>query len=101
MTDDGGIIAPGNSPGTLTIVGFLVSTGIIEIQVEGLVQGSFDVLNVVGPLDLSGATVPFLFEGRSCQDGDSFTFLSGFTTRLRSRLRNSTTRAPRQASGST
>ncbi len=76
VTNDGGIIAPGNSPGTLTIVGSLVSTGIIEIQVEGLGAGQFDVLNVVGPLNLSGATVRFLFEGGYLpKTGDSFTFL--------------------------
>lgn len=48
---DGGILAPGASPGTLTIVGDLeVQDGLIEIEIGGTGAGQFDLINVTGDL---------------------------------------------------
>jgi T5SS/PEP-CTERM-associated repeat protein len=80
VVNAGGTIAPGNSPGTLTINGSLESHGLIEIQVEGLAAGQFDVLNVVGDTLLAGSTIDFIFQnGYLPKTGDSFDFLSGNT----------------------
>jgi T5SS/PEP-CTERM-associated repeat protein len=76
VVNAGGIIAPGNSPGMLTIDGSLtMHSGILQIEVEGLEPGQFDVLNVLGDIDLAGSTIEFLFEGFLPQAGDSFDFL--------------------------
>jgi hypothetical protein len=46
---DGGTLAPGNSPGTLTVDGDLeVLSGSILLEIEGFAAGQFDVLNVTG-----------------------------------------------------
>lgn len=80
VVNAGGIIAPGNSPGTLTIQGSLQSHGLIEIQVAGLRPGQFDVLNVLGSAVLAGSKIEFIFEnGFLPKTGDSFDFLSGTT----------------------
>jgi T5SS/PEP-CTERM-associated repeat protein len=80
VVNAGGIIAPGNSPGTLTIQGSLESHGLIQIQVEGLNPGQFDVLNVLGDAVLAGSTIEFIFQnGYLPKLGDSFDFLSGNT----------------------
>lgn len=46
---DGGTLAPGNSPGTLTIDGDLeILSGSLLLEIEGFGAGQFDVLNVTG-----------------------------------------------------
>lgn len=57
---DGGTLAPGNSPGEMTILGgFQFLSGIIQLEVEGTDEGQFDVLNIIG--DLFGElTIDFL-----------------------------------------
>lgn len=53
---NGGVIAPGLSPGMLTIDGDLaMDGGRIEIEVEGTGAGQFDVLNVLGDASSTGA----------------------------------------------
>ena len=80
LINAGGVIAPGNSPGTLTIQGSLTSNGKIEIEVFGLAAGEFDVLAVMGNADFTGSTVDFIFgNGFLPKQGDSFVFLSGQT----------------------
>lgn len=81
VVNAGGILAPGNSPGRLTITGDLVSSGRIEIEVAGLGDGEFDVLDVHGAVNLSGSTIAFLFTGGFVpQAGDAFDFLTGTTS---------------------
>jgi len=59
LNNDGGIVAPGNSAGTMTIEGnfTLSGTGILDIEIGGLDPGLFDVLNVTGTADLMGGTI--------------------------------------------
>lgn len=62
IVNPGGTIAPGLSPGTLTIDGnFDFTDGVLEIEVAGTGAGQFDVLNVLGDADLSGGTILFSF----------------------------------------
>ncbi len=78
-----GVIAPGNSPGTLTITGNLTSTGQIDIEVAGLADGQFDVLNVLGAVNLQGSTIRFVFSGGFLpRAGDTFDFLTGTPTAM-------------------
>lgn len=78
VVNAGGILAPGNSPGRLTITGDLFSSGRIEIEVAGLAEGEFDVLDVHGGVNLTGSTIQFIFSGGFVpQAGDTFDFLTG------------------------
>ncbi len=63
LINDGGVVAPGSSPGTMTIDGnfTLAGTGILDIEIGGLAPGLFDVLNVTGTADLTGGTVNISF----------------------------------------
>jgi PEP-CTERM motif len=72
---DGGMIAPGNSPGTLHLLGDLtVKGGVLELQVAG--AGDYDVLDVSGALTFSGGTINLAFiDGFLPKAGDSFTLL--------------------------
>ena len=71
-----GQIAPGNSPGTLTLDGDLaLGGGILEIEMAGVSSGEFDALVVTGNADLSGTIVRFVFTGFLPQQGDQITFL--------------------------
>jgi hypothetical protein len=53
---NGGVIAPGLSPGTLTIEGDYeqLPSGRLEIEYSGLNPGAFDVLHVTGLVTLGG-----------------------------------------------
>ena len=75
---DGGVIAPGASPGSLTIDGNLVmESGNLEIEVAGLGFGQFDVLDVSGFADLQNGTVLFSFiDDFLPQTGDTISFLN-------------------------
>lgn len=56
--DTGGVLAPGNSPGTLDITGDLVlNGGQLEFEIDGSQAGQFDVLNVTGNVALNAGTV--------------------------------------------
>lgn len=74
---DGGMIAPGNSPGTLHIQGDLtVKGGVLELQVGGTGAGQHDVLAIDGSLTFTGGTIQLAFiDGFLPQAGDSFTLL--------------------------
>ena len=60
---DGGTVAPGNSPGTMTINGdFDLLMGRLLVEIAGTGAGQFDVFNVLGNADLSGGIVEFRFQ---------------------------------------
>lgn len=62
VNNAGGIIAPGLSPGTLTIDGGLnFDSGALETEVAGTRAGQFDVLRVTGDAIFSGGTMRFYF----------------------------------------
>ena len=57
-----GIVAPGNSPGTLTINGnYTQAGGILEIELGGTGVGEYDVLNITGVADLAGTLKLLLY----------------------------------------
>jgi T5SS/PEP-CTERM-associated repeat protein len=57
-----GILCPGTSPGTLTIDGdYVLNGGVLEIEIAGLNNGFYDVLNVTGSASLLSGTVLFSF----------------------------------------
>jgi T5SS/PEP-CTERM-associated repeat protein len=60
---DGGQVAPGASPGEMTIGGdfSLRLGGMLEMEVDGAGAGEFDVLKITGAVDLSGGTTTFVF----------------------------------------
>lgn len=76
---DGGIIAPGTSPGVMTIDGNLdIISGLLQIEIAGTDFGSFDQLFVSGDLiapDGLEIEVSFL-DGFMPEDGDTFNFLN-------------------------
>ncbi len=91
IINSGGVIAPGLSPGVLTIDGdFLMDRGQLLIEIAGLAPGLFDTLAVSGLIDISGGdiffdfldgfvpslgfTVPFLSAGGGISIADSVTF---------------------------
>lgn len=78
VSNFGGTVAPGQSPGTLTIDGNLtMEGGLIRIEVAGTGLGQYDVLNVLGMADIDGATVEFAFvDGFTPDEGDNFAFLT-------------------------
>ena len=77
LTNAGGIVAPGNSPGTLEIDGdFEQTAGELEIQAAGLQSGDYDQLITTGSINIHGGTVLFSFlNGYIPQAGQTFSFL--------------------------
>lgn len=78
MTNDS-IVAPGNSPGLLTINGNYTQTefGTLEIELAGYGSGEFDVLQITGgSAFLSGALAVYLRDGFDPLIGSVFPFLS-------------------------
>ena len=76
---DGGTIAPGASPGTMTIDGNLeVLDGLLSLEVGGTGPGMFDQLFVSGDLITpAGLSIAITFlDGFLPQIGDSFDFLN-------------------------
>lgn len=75
---DGGTVAPGASPGILTVNGdFEVLNGALQIEIGGDQPGEFDVLNILGDFI---ATEPFtidiaFIDDFAPEEGQSFTFL--------------------------
>jgi hypothetical protein len=73
------IVAPGNSPGILTINGNYTQTGLgtLEIELAGYDAGEFDVLRITGgSAFLSGALAVYLRDGFDPVIGSVFPFLS-------------------------
>lgn len=73
----GGFLAPGLSPGQLTIDGGLsVTGGTLIVELFGLGAGEFDTINVLGTADLTNAIVEFVFDGSFLPSAnDTFDFL--------------------------
>lgn len=73
-----GTLAPGNSPGTLTINGDFLQggDGILEIELGGYDQGdSYDYLAITGTAELHGALNLILGDGFTPEAGDTFDIL--------------------------
>ena len=72
-----GNLAPGNSPGTLSINGDFTqdASGILVIEMGGLGQGEFDILDVSGNAILDGMLEIELFGGYMPTLGDTFNVL--------------------------
>jgi T5SS/PEP-CTERM-associated repeat protein len=70
-----GIVAPGNSPGTLHIAGNFTQTGgALEIQIAS--ASDFDIIDVNGFASLTNVLIEFLFvDGYAPSAGTSFSFL--------------------------
>ncbi len=83
------VLAPGNSPGTLTLNGDLeLRGGIIEIEITGLGDGQYDVLSIAGDATLAGGIVRFIFDDFLPQQGDQITFLqAGSSLNLNENMR--------------
>lgn len=85
VVQNGGQIAPGNSPGTLTVTGDLaVDASTLTIELGGTGAGEFDVLDVSGALDFTGgSTVAVQFfaplDLGTIADGDTFDIITAGT----------------------
>jgi len=79
VVNTGATVAPGNSPGTLTIQGdYTQEAGAtLAIELAGLVQGNdYDLLDVSGIAALNGGTLAVtLLDGFEPSEGDVFDFL--------------------------
>ncbi len=76
---NGGVLAPGNSLGTLQVSGNVVqlTAGTLQIELGGIAAGSqFDQLAVSGQLTLSGALQISLVNGFAPTTGNSFDLLN-------------------------
>jgi hypothetical protein len=71
----GGILAPGNSPGTLTIVGNLLLTGANSTIIEIASPTNFDRIVVSGQASLGGTLQALPYAGGSITPGTSYEFL--------------------------
>jgi len=72
-----GTVAPGNSPGLLTIAGDYTqeASGILEIEISGILSGEYDVLSVFGNTEIEGVVEFHFLDGYVPALGDSFEFL--------------------------
>ncbi len=77
---NGGELAPGLSPGTLTIDGDLIlySGSLFTIEITGAIAGiDYDVVNVTGNMDLSGGVIELAFSNNYAPSpGDTFNFFN-------------------------
>ena len=84
VSNTGGTVGPGLSPGMLTISGVYIqgNNGTLNIEVGGTVVGDdYDRLNIInGFAALSGTLNVTLINGFTPAFGDSFTFMSGSFT---------------------
>ncbi|MDX1655767.1 MAG: autotransporter domain-containing protein, partial [Candidatus Competibacteraceae bacterium] len=89
----GGTLAPGSSPGTLTIEGDLdMESGVLAIELAGSQEGQYDRLAVTGSATISGGILDFtLIEDFTPAIGDRFIFL---TAEELTRFAPTTTRLP-------
>lgn len=82
LTNNGGTLAPGNSPGITDITGNYIQseTGIFAVEIGGTGLGQFDMLNISGTATLDGTLNVSLFDWGSGlftpQAGDSFDILT-------------------------
>ncbi|AUB83191.1 hypothetical protein THSYN_21090 [Candidatus Thiodictyon syntrophicum] len=73
----GALVAPGHSPGTLTVNGdFTFNSGMLEIEIGGTSAGEYDLLDIGGSADFTGGTILFAFiNGFLPTKDDTWTFL--------------------------
>jgi len=79
LNNTSGVVSPGNSPGTINIIGDYTqgSDGTLNMELGGLVAGSgYDVLNVTGTATLAGAINVSLFGGFVPAAGNSFSLIN-------------------------
>lgn len=69
-----GTLAPGNSPGSMTINGNLTQTasGNMAIEIAGTGAGQFDTVNITGNANFNGKVTVILLSGFSPGDEDTF-----------------------------
>lgn len=73
------ILAPGNSPGTTSILGDYSQDidSTLQIEIGGLLPGTeFDVLNVLGNMNIGGTLEVLLYAGFNPQAGNTFDILN-------------------------
>jgi autotransporter-associated beta strand protein len=75
-----GIVAPGNSIGTLTVQGNYTqnASGVLEIEFDG--SGNIDLLDVTGNATLNGGTIRFVSVGGAEGNGGTFLRTGGTVT---------------------
>ncbi len=62
LANIGATVAPGNSAGTLTVIGdYTQAIGSLAVEINGSAEGEFDVLKVTGNLNISGGTLDVAF----------------------------------------
>ncbi|MBZ0067781.1 MAG: PEP-CTERM sorting domain-containing protein, partial [Thiobacillus sp.] len=78
LTNNGGILAPGASPGTTMVQGDYTqgATGTLSIELGGTGAGLFDVLAVSGTATLAGTLDAVFWNGFNATAGDSFDIVS-------------------------
>jgi len=76
VVNNGGIVAPGNSPGTLTINGSYSQSAAATLAVEILNTATFDLLKVTGSATLDGVLAIYLLSSATISDGDTFKVLT-------------------------
>jgi hypothetical protein len=85
VNNTGGHVAPGTSPGTLTLIGNYIqgAGGSLDVDVNGTSAGQFDKLAVTGNVTLGGtlALLPSAGYVASSAPGDSVAFLTYTGTR--------------------
>lgn len=76
--EDGGVIAPGNSPGTLSTGNLTFEEGgIYEFELAGAEAGQYDQINVTGTVTLGNGTLSVLpLEGFVPTQGQSFVIIN-------------------------
>jgi hypothetical protein len=74
---NGGQISPGLSPGFIEIDGSYEQSegGVLKMEIAGLGDGEFDVLNVTGDAALGGTLEVHMLDGFLPHAGDSIDFL--------------------------
>ena len=75
LVQNGGIVAPGNSPGLLSIDGdYTINDGLVEIEIGGLgASDQFDQISIFGNLAIAGGILDVtLIDGFSPTAGDEF-----------------------------
>lgn len=80
LSNPGGAVSPGNSPGVLTIVGDYTQAvdGVLSIEIGGQAQGrDFDLFDVEGRMTIDGGTLDvLLLNGFEPSAGDLFDILN-------------------------
>lgn len=78
VNNTGGIVSPGNSPGTLTIIGTYTQTaaGTLNIEIGGTGPGTFDLLAITGGAALGGNLNIISYGGFSPTAGQTWDFLT-------------------------